>query len=160
MATFPTVAALAKKALVRSAEFLNLLVTSIDMLRNPARYYFLQNSGSADLTTSSSSFADLGANFTVSSLDVSGNPVTIKLYAGRMTTAAATCQFDLLIDGVSVRGGTAVWIGTTNTPVNLEWVADGLSAGTHSFKIQWKSASAALSTLFSANGIWFEIVEE
>lgn len=159
MATFPTIETIDFKALVPSA-YLNRLKAAIDLLRTPARYYFLQNSGSADLTTSSASFADLGANFTVASLDCSGNPVHITLYAGRQTTAAATVQFDLLIDGVSVRGGTAIWIGTTNTPVHLTWVADGLTAGTHSFKIQWKSASAALSTLFSANGIWFEIVEQ
>lgn len=165
MADFPDIATIAKKEIVTS-DHMNDLKDAIDIIRDKARYYYLRGAADPDLTTSSSSFADLGASFTVASLvlstnpDGNANPVHIRLYSGRQTTAAATVQFDVLIDGVSVRGGTAVWIAGTNTPVNLEWVADGLLGGTHSFKIQWKSASAALSTLFSANGIWYEIVEE
>jgi len=159
MTTYPTLATIAKKQIV-TADYLNDLKAAIDLIRTPAYYYYLRGSADADLTTSSSTMADLNSNTTVASLDCSGNPVRVTLYAGRQTTAASTVQFDLLVDGVSVRGGTAIWIGTTNTPVNLIWTVDGLAAGTHSFKIQWKSASAALSTLFSANGIWFEIREE
>lgn len=159
MTTYPTIATIAEKQIVTS-DYLNDLKDAIGIIRSPGRYYYLRGAADPDLTTSSASMADLNANTTVASLDVSGNPVRVALYAGRMTTAAATCQFDLLVDGVSVRGGTAIWIAGTNTPVNLLWIVDGLAAGSHSFKIQWKSASAALSTLFSANGIWFEIREE
>jgi len=159
MSTYPTIATIAKKQII-TADYLNDLKDAIGIIRSPGRYYYLRGSGDADLTTSSASMADLNANTTVASLDVSGNPVRVALYAGRQTTAASTVQFDLLVDGVSVRGGTAIWLGQTNVPVNLLWIVDGLAAGSHSFKIQWKSASAVLSTLFSANGIWFEIREE
>lgn len=158
MATFPTIESIGFQNLVPSA-YLNRLKSAIDMLRTPARYYYLRGSGDADITTSSTSAADLGANFTVASLDVSGNPVQVRLYSGRHTTTATLTEIDLLVDGVSVRGGTSVWRGVTNVPVNFCWVVDGLSAGTHSFKIQWKISGAGTSTLYSAHGIWFEIVE-
>lgn len=159
MATYPTIATIAAKQIVTS-DYLNDIKDAIDIIRSPGRYYYARGSGDADLTTNSTSAADLGANFTVASLDVSGNPVRVILYSGRHTTTATLTEIDLLVDGVSVRGGTSVWRGVTNVPVNFCWIVDGLSPGTHSFKIQWKINGSGTSTLYSAHGIWFEVREE
>jgi hypothetical protein len=159
MPTYPTITQFTEKQVLTAAE-LNELVDAIDIIRDPGRYYYARGSGDADLTTSSTSAADLNANTTVTGLDVSGNPVRVILYAGRHTTTATLTEIDLLVDGVSVRGGTSVWRGVTNVPVNFCWIVSGLSAGTHDFKIQWKINGAGTSTLFSAHGIWFEVREE
>lgn len=159
MATYPTLTSFTEKQLVYHTDMNNIL-DAIDIIRSPGRYYYLKSAGDADLTISSTTMADLAAQFTVASLDTSGNPVRIMLYAGRQTTTATFTQFDLLIDGISVRGGTPVWRGVTNVPVMLTWVADGLSAGTHSYKIQWNINGAGTSTIYPAYGIWFEIREE
>lgn len=159
MSTYPTIATISEKQIVTHTHF-NNLKDAIGIIRSPGRNYYLRGSGDADLTTSSTSAADLGANFTVTALDLSGNPVRVHLYSGRHTTTATLTEIDLLVDGVSVRGGTSVWRGVTNVPVNFCWIVDGLSAGTHDFKIQWKISGAGTSTLYSAHGIWFEVREE
>lgn len=158
MATYPTIAQFTEKQILTAAD-LNELVDAVDIIRDPGRYYYLKNSGDADLTTTSTSSADLSANFSTT-IDVSGNPVRVILYSGRHTTTATLTEFDLLVDGVSVRGGTAIWRAVTNVPVNLCWVVDGLAAGSHTFKIQWRITGAGTSTLYSAHGIWFEVREE
>lgn len=159
MATYPTIAEITERQIVTHTH-LNNIRDAIDIIRDPGRYYYARGSGDADLTTSSTTAADLNANTTVTGLDLSGNPVRVILYSGRHTTTATLTEIDLLVDGVSVRGGTSVWRGVTNVPVNFCWIVDGLSAGTHDFKIQWKISGAGTSTLYSAHGIWFEVREE
>lgn len=158
MTTYPMIATIAEKQIVTHT-YLNNLKDAIGIIRSPGRYYYLKNSGDADLTTSSTSAADLAANFSAT-IDVSGNPVRVILYSGRHTTTATLTEFDLLVDGVSVRGGTSIWRGVTNVPVNLCWVIDGLTAGSHTIKPQWKISGAGTSTLYSAHGIWYEVREE
>lgn len=158
MPTFVTLPSFAEKSILTAAH-MNDIKNDLDMIRSPARYYYLKNSGDADLTEATTTFNDIAANFTVASLDTSGNPVSIRFFAGRHTTTATLTQLDLIIDGLSVRGGTPIWTGATNVPIMFEWIADGLMAGAHSFNLQWRISGAGTTTIFSANGIWYEIRE-
>lgn len=158
MATYPTISQFNERQLV-TEQNMNDIRDALGIIRSPGRYYFLKNAGDADLTISSTTLADISASFTVASLDTSGNPVRILFYVGRHTTSATLTNINLIIDGVDVNGGTPVWRGTTGS-ISFMWIADGLAAGSHSYKLQWNISGAGTSTLVSANRVWYEIREE
>ena len=159
MATWVTLPTLAEKTLL-TALHMNNIKNDIDIIRSPALHYYLRGSGDADYTTSSTTYADIDTTNVNATLTLTGNPVRIKFYAGRHNNAATAGEIDLLIDGVSIRAGTPIWRAGAGTPVNLEWVASGLSAGSHTFKLQWRMVGAGAFTLPSANGVWFEVREQ
>jgi len=159
MSTYTTIPTLADGNLLTAAH-MEILKADIDIIRTPGRYYYLKGAGEADLTEASTTFNDIAAPFTVADLDTSGNPVRVMLYAGRHTTTATLSELDLIVDGLSVRGGTPVWRGATNVPIMFTWIVDGLAAGPHDYNLQWRINGAGTTTIYSAYGIWFEIREE
>ncbi len=157
MSTYTAIPTLATKQVLTYLH-MNILKTNIDIIRSPGRYYYLKPSGEADLTVAGAAFVDIAAPFSTT-IDVSGNPVRCILYVGRHTTGGGATQFDLLVDGVSVRGAVAIWSGGS-IPINITWIVDGLTAGNHTFKFQWLRTVSGTATIFSANGVMMEVREE
>lgn len=101
------------------------------------------------INTSSTSFADMtGVTLTVTT---SGGSVLVG-FSGCFVTAAATIiAIDLQADGTS-QGGTDGVVSHFHTgtgsiliPISFVWLVEGLDAGSHTFKLRWKTASGTLT---------------
>jgi hypothetical protein len=158
MATWATLTTLAAKQLLTYTH-MNNIKNDIDILRTPARYFYQRPVVDGDYTEASTTFNDIDATNIDETLTTTGNPVQIRFYSGRHNNTATALEIDLIIDGVSVMAGTPIWRGIANVPCSLVWISEGLAAGSHSFKLQWRIVGAGTATFPVANGIWFEIRE-
>lgn len=143
---------------------MNLYVRdNLEAVRQPQMTVVNTTSGS-DFTTSSTSFVDISSTYYQASITPSmSSPLTCRLEVnlrGLFTQTNAsnyTTIFDILIDGVSVSGGTGVQAIRGNSasyyPLNLCHIIEGVAAGAHTIKVQWKVENAsAVAKLYAANG--------
>lgn len=117
----------------------------------------------SNYTTSSTSFVSIdtsgGTTDYSLTLDTSGGDVLIG-FNGMVEANASTqsVNFDVLVDGSrtgSDDGITGFRMDTTAVnvalPVSFTWIVTGLSAGTHSFILQWKTNTSSV-TLYGGAG--------
>lgn len=103
------------------------------------------------LTTTSTNFTDAtGLTLTVTTL---GGTVMVGFFGVIVNSGGSWTNVDLAVDGTR-QGGTDGLV-TQATASNVETVAfvtlvEGLAAGSHTFKIQWK-VNAGTATLYAEN---------
>jgi hypothetical protein len=154
--TFNNLAPLGVKQVITS-ERLNQMLENIELFRTPPRHFYEKTSG--NYSTSSTSLADIDATNVNASLTTTGNPVRVNFRGGRSTMTATTAEISILVDGVDPYG-SGIWrVGSTEIPVNLGITIDGLAAGVHTFKLQFKINGAGTFTIQGANIIQFEVYE-
>lgn len=114
------------------------------------------------ISTTSTSFVD-ATGLTVTMTTSGGNVVVIfTAMANHSGGASQNPFFDLVVDGAS-QGGTDGITAKSNTAtigdnVSFVWVVTGLSAASHTFKIQWKvgTGTGTLLAEDSASGSKFK----
>jgi hypothetical protein len=115
---------------------------------------------SGDLTTTSSAFVDATGLTLTETTGANRVLVTFSGF-GQSIDSTNTVEADLAIDGTRA-GGTAGLVGvqgqgsSSGTPtrgnLSFSYLTDVLSAGSHVFKIQWRSATGTTATLFAGAG--------
>lgn len=115
---------------------------------------------SGDLTTSSTTFVDAtGLTTTITT----GAHRCLVIFSGNAHVSgagsSANAAFDLAIDGTRQGQGFGLTIAQQsgsadgpNIPVGFTYLTDALSAGSHTFKIQWR-VDAQTGTLFASTGV-------
>lgn len=111
---------------------------------------------SSDYTTTSTSFTDVdGTNFSLTITTTGGNVLVGFSGTVRIDTVGAHVQLNVDVDGsvvaaddgiVSMRAG-----GVTINSMSFTYLVTGLSAGSHTFKLQWK-VSSSTATLYAGAG--------
>lgn len=96
-------------------------------------------------TTTSGSFVDIdGTNFALTITTGAHRVLVALVGAAEATVAGDAAAFDVLVDGVSVSSGQGVTatrfdnIASYRKNVSFTYMTDALSAGSHTFKLQWK----------------------
>ncbi len=134
-----------------TASLLNThLRDNLEFLKTPPTALYHVNQ-STDYTTTSTSFADVDATNLSFNLTTAGGDVLIVFmgYGG----GSARLYFDVAIDSVRMAGddGFLASVNAANTPITLVALKQGLSAGSHTFKLQWKVNSGS-ATLYAGAG--------
>lgn len=117
----------------------------------------------SNYTTSSTSFVDVDATDLALTITTGGGDVLIWLSPAVMTsTANVSVYFDVDIDGTRVAGDDGITKFTffdagaspetvmNRATLGFVWLATGLAAGSHTFKLQWKHTNAAITTTLYA----------
>ena len=113
-----------------------------------------------DYTIASATFADVdGTNF--SHTITTGARRVLVTFSGTIQSSVAGDQFalDVLLDGVSISGGTSGFVfGTMLTTANrgvnasFSFITAAMSAGSHTFKLQWRRAlGSGTLTMFGSS---------
>lgn len=134
------------------------MADDLDFLRNPPRGTYALSTAGSNVTTTSTTFTDLGA-FTVT-FTTQGNPVDM-FFDARVNTSTVA-RFDFVVDGVSITadndGLGAVSPISTFGSISIRRRIS-VTAGSHTFKVQWRSTSGATLTLYAAGLGQLNVVE-
>jgi hypothetical protein len=110
---------------------------------------------STNYSTNSTSFVDVDNTNTNVTLDTGANRVMVTLCACANLGAAGLVFMDLLVDATSVSGGEGIVCvepaAGQNHNVGFTWITDALTAGSHTFELQWK-VSTNTATMFAGDG--------
>lgn len=144
-----TVAAFADNEVVTHTK-MNQLCSNIDYLRNANKATTFLGLG-PELTTTSTTFVSMGANFEKLNFSSTGRPLLVLLQGSVRVTGAGTenGRFDIEVDGTRIGGTTAglVTVGrqafagsvVAVTPylASIGAIITGLSVATHNIKMMW-----------------------
>jgi hypothetical protein len=108
----------------------------------------------ASYSTTSATFVDIDPVALSITLTFTGSKALIS-FAAVYNSSATAPGFDLLIDGVRVGAASTTGIGggvQGAAFVSFTYLATGLSAGSHTFKIQYRTNGAVALTVYSGAG--------
>ncbi|MGQ9889713.1 MAG: hypothetical protein ACUVSX_14670 [Aggregatilineales bacterium] len=116
---------------------------NLEWLKNPPR---AAAALAANIATTSTAFVD--APGLALTLTTAGGALLVGFTGVAGNAAGTTVVFDLVVDGVS-QGGLDGVIGSSAgiVPMSFVWLVEGLAAGAHTVKLQWK-VSAGTGTLY------------
>lgn len=116
---------------------------NLEWLKNPPR---AAADLAANIATTSTAFVD--APGLALTLTTAGGALLVGFTGVAGNATGATVVFDLVVDGVS-QGGLDGVIGSSAgvVPVAFVWLVEGLAAGAHTVKLQWK-VSSGTGTLY------------
>jgi hypothetical protein len=157
MATWTTPKTWVEGYLVDEDDLNEQLRDNLDALKEPPTDSYVCDEAS-DYTTTSTSFVDVDATNLSLTITTTGGDVMVGFFGTVEHSAASSnaIRFDVDLDG-SVIGGDAGLAGMNfsvsdqRLTVSFVYLVTGLSAGTHTFKLQWETASAT-ATLFAGSG--------
>lgn len=145
-----------------TATMLNDEVRDQDIsLKQPASFTVDVDEAS-DYSTTSTSWTDIDATDLSVSITTAGNAVEVT-FSGNLYFNGAGGYYgllDLAVDGTRHAGDDGrIVFGSPGTtvnvaiPVTVKWVVRGLSAGSHTFKLQWRVTNAAATlTMYAGAG--------
>jgi len=112
---------------------------------------------SADYTTTSTSFVDIDATDLALTITTTGGDVIACFVGTSLLSTAGGLYFNVDVDGVAAAGedGITMWqLVTANQrhSVGFAFLIQGLSAASHTFKLQWKVNGAVTGTLYAGAG--------
>lgn len=149
---------------VLTGDHMDQIRGNIEYLLNPNSGLVKHNKGSSYYTTSTG-FVDVDSENLSIALTTNGGPVLV-LFVGTAYISGATLLFDIAVDGTRFASDNAYGLArlTTpsgNTPVSFAVLVDGLSAGTHTLKLQWRVTSSIgdLSSHVANVPITFQAIE-
>ena len=112
----------------------------------------------ADYTTTSSSFVDIDATNLALTLITEGGDVEVHFYGTFSSSVSSNMNLEIDVDGSPYGGDGGIGLVALNTPpnqgerfVSFSCLVTGLTAGSHTFKIQWLTASGTV-TLYAGVG--------
>ena len=129
---------------------------NLNALKAPSTDYYNVNEVS-DYTTTSSSFVDVDATDLAMTITTSGGDVFVHFHGTVSHSAAAgRTYFEVAVDGVAAMGDDGILHTRAAASPATESCAftlyiTGLSAASHTFKLQWKT-SGATATLYAGAG--------
>jgi hypothetical protein len=110
----------------------------------------------ASYTTTSTSFTDINATNLGITMTVASGKVLL-LFSGVCSVTGGQVRFDFDIDGTRYcSAGTDGLAGVTSinpNPICMAALVNGLSAGSHTFKVKWWVTSGQTATLYAGNGV-------
>lgn len=138
---------------------MNNIVGNLNYLFQRPKTKILFDNG-ANYTRAANTFADIDSTNLISTLTVTSGTVLVTFNAVATGSAAIVLDFDILVDGVRVGAGFTDGIYSQSvsnaTPlhggVSFSYLITGLSAGSHTFKPQWK-AQTGTGTIYSGSGV-------
>lgn len=142
--------------LVTASDLNTQLRDNLNALKTPPSAHYEGNQGS-DYTTASASFADVDGTNLALTITTKGGDVFVGFQGSVEHSTSGAVFFDVLIDGTTYVGGDDGIVrvrgvdAADTLPVNFVRLVPGLSAGSHSFKLRWKT-SAATATLLAGAG--------
>ena len=107
----------------------------------------------SDYTTTSTSFVDVDGTNLALTIITNGGPVLVHFH-GMFYTNGARMWLDVDVDGTRTAGDDGI-IGawqTANFTVTFSRLITGLSAGEHTFTLQWKVISGGTAKLYAGAG--------
>lgn len=119
---------------------------NIEYLLDPNKQIIKHDNG-ADYTTTSTSFVDVDATNLSLTITTNGGPVLVSAaFTWGANTGNITVYFDLDVDGASYTSSKGVhfeyYPASTGSHLGgFSVLVDGLTAGSHTFKLQWKVGS-------------------
>lgn len=99
--------------------------------------------------TEETTFDDVDPTNLSLTICTSGGDVLVSYSGGYLNNIPT--YFDIDIDGTRFAGDDGIWRGQSVSP-NFSILVPGLSAGNHTFKLQWKTGGAN-SKLHAGNGV-------
>jgi hypothetical protein len=149
-ATWHTPATWTVGQLVTATNLNEQLRDNLEFLKTPPTSLYNLNQGS-DYTTTSTSFVDVDATNLSLTINTAGGDVLI-VFLG-FGAGSARLYFDIAIDGVRMAGDDGFFsaVQNSNGPLTLVALKQGLSAGSHTFKLQWK-VNSGTGTLYAGAG--------
>jgi hypothetical protein len=128
--------------------------SAAELLATPKADYTLNES--SNYTTTSTSFADIDAVKLALSITSNGGDVLVQFHGTFTINAASTFWLELMVDGVAHAGDDGIGgfsVPATGAGVTASFtrLIKGLSAGSHTFKLRWKTLSNTL-TLYAGAG--------
>ena len=106
----------------------------------------------SDYQTNQTTFVDVDSTNLSLTITTTGGDVMIGFH-GHVHANGGNCSFDVAIDGVRDGGddGYILVYNAYRSPVNFVRLVQGLDAGSHTFKLQWK-VTAGSATLYAGAG--------
>lgn len=128
------------------------IIADLDYLRNPPDGFYALSTGDPNISTSSATMVDLtgfSVTITVQANAVGSGPLVMVVFTGRCSSANG--RFDIMQDGVSITGDSSGMGGVpaTGNITMIRFIA--ATAGSHTYKIQWRSTSGSIN--FEAVGL-------
>lgn len=112
----------------------------------------------SDYTISTTTWTDIDATDLALTIETNGGDVMIGFF-GTVAPSADNvyAYFDLMIDGARVAGDDGLLkVGDSDTgnhgPVSFVYLKRGLTAGSHTFKMQWRRTGAGSMTIYAGAG--------
>lgn len=129
---------------------------NLNALKTPAGGYNKLDLG-ADITSSSTTFADVDSTNLAFTFTTGGGDVLIGFTGVVQASVSARTYFDIheSVAGTRFGGDDGLYevpFSTTSTQVSFTVRITGLSAASHTFKLQWKMSAASTNTLFAGAG--------
>jgi hypothetical protein len=113
----------------------------------------IKRDNNANYATTSTSFVDIDSTNLAITLNLSGTAVLLVFTAVGNTLAGGTPIIDFDIDSTRFASGGTEGLGIVphRTVGTIVALVTGLSAGNHTFKVKWKTASNT-AALYAGNG--------
>jgi len=149
-ATWHTPATWSVGQLVTATNLNEQLRDNLEFLKAPPTGVRNVNQAS-DYATTSTTFVDVDTTNLSFSINTAGGDVLI-VFFGRVNSSTGNVYFDVSVDGVRIGGDDGLTSGPSgHHPIALMALKQGLSPGTHTFKLQWR-VSAGTGTLYAGAG--------
>lgn len=127
---------------------------NLEALKDPPSDNYELNELS-DYSTTSTSFVDVDSTNLAFTIVTNGGDVLIGFH-GTVSGGTGNIDpcFDVDIDGTLVAGDDGIIVSQSGARLAVSFVrlVTGLSAGSHTFKLQWKARNAGTITLFAGAG--------
>lgn len=137
--------------LVTASNLNTHLRDNLNALKSPPSAAYTLNEA-ADFTTTSTSFVDVSASKLALTITTAGGDVLVH-FDGRLG-ATARVYLDVAVDGTRLAGDDGITAnGDSGTAESISFtrLITGLSAGAHTFKLQWK-VNTGTGTLYAGAG--------
>lgn len=140
--------------ILTAADMNTYLSGNTDALKNPPSANYELDEGS-DYTTTSTTFVDVDATNLSLTITTTGGDVMIGFHGTVYNNAGVWTYIDVTMDGVRIGGddGIAGLRTASQDYPHMSFVRlkTGVSAGAHTFKLQWKTSSGS-TTLYAGAG--------
>ena len=128
---------------------------NMNAIKAPPTDHYTVNEAS-DYTTTSTSFTDIDATDLALTITTTGGDVMIGFHGGFDCSAGANVYVDVDLDGTRIGGDDGIHAAAVNATdfygrISFVWLVTSLSAGSHTFKLQWKT-SAGTVKMFAGAG--------
>jgi len=115
-------------------------------LKDPPSSSYTMNQGS-DYSTTSTSFTDIDATNLGLTITTAGGDVTVSINMSFEVGSANRWYLDVDVDGARTGGDDGIFVtqGIANPySLSMNYTISGLTAGPHTFKLQWKTSGGTL----------------
>lgn len=152
-----TIASQVANTVASAANFANKVIANLNYLLSERPIGSVVHGDSADITTTSTSFVDVApstggaAGITLTETIISGRAdVMFSVTCTPPSTTSLVC-FDIIRDGTTRAGGTNGLLmfdpGGGPKQAVVRYIFEGLSVGSHTFKLQWRSTAGNSATI-------------